>query len=325
VKTKTYRVGWIVPKRSLYARAMPSTRIRAYDAIRHLKNADVKAGLFRPFFRFDIVIFQKAFSAPFLETARSLKRKGIRIVFDVNVNYLDPDPVFVTAEQRRDVREMLSLADAVICPGDYLVERYRERTSSVYRIDEIIDRRFFGTPRALPPDRLPRFVFSGFASKTGDLEKIADILTSFRENRGIETLLVCERDPGIQSFAYRWVRFRFADFPKQLLQGDIAVAPRDLERKYNLGHTFTRIGCPMALGLPVAASPVPSYRGSPALLCESSAQWDHSISRLLDAPGEYRDRSLRGIEYVQERYAPERIVPEYLKLFETLLSGKPGS
>jgi hypothetical protein len=74
---------------------MASTRLRAYDIIRYLKKRDVAAGLFNPLSRYDKAIFQKSFNKKSLELASRLKQKKTEVIFDINVNYIDPDDTFV--------------------------------------------------------------------------------------------------------------------------------------------------------------------------------------------------------------------------------------
>ncbi|EKE19464.1 MAG: hypothetical protein ACD_9C00005G0001, partial [uncultured bacterium] len=37
-------IGWVVGNCSSYGKAMPSTRIRVYDVMKHLKTMDIPAG-----------------------------------------------------------------------------------------------------------------------------------------------------------------------------------------------------------------------------------------------------------------------------------------
>lgn len=314
------RIGWVAPRVLPYSMVMASTRLRTYDVIRYLRKNNVKAGLYNPFSRYDIVVFQKAFSKKFLSLAKKLKDKHIKIVFDINVNYIDSDDLFVTEEQRKDVREMLQIADVVITPSSYLRDLYVKYTDNVYLIEEIIEERFFEAKKEHSDKDEVSLLFCGYAVKSKELYLIKNALKYLYDKHKIKLILICEKDPNLGIVPHKFYKYNYKLLPELLLRGDMKISPRDLSRKYNLGHAFTRIGYPMAVGLPVVASPVPSYQGSPAILCNGPKEWRDNLENLIKSCKLRRELAELGREFVWENFSADKIIEKYKNLFGRLTS-----
>lgn len=138
-------------------------------------------------------------------------------------------------------------------------------------------------------------------------------------------LFICERDPKIklQNIPTEFIYYNQKTIAYDALKGDLFLAPRDLHDAYNLGHSFTKIGIPMALGIPVVASPIPSYEGSPAILLNSNdACWYDTIEELLLDPKRCTQLSLEGRNYCKKHFSSEVIVLMYKELFGRILNVK---
>ncbi len=314
------KIGWVIPRVLPYSMVMASTRLRAYDVIKHLRQNKVKAGLYNPFLRYDLVIFQKAFKSKFLALAEKLKFAKTKIVFDINVNYIDSDTIFVTDQQKRDIKEMLDLADLVITPSSYLRELYARYNEKTFLIEEIIEDRFFKLKKEHMDKKDVALLFCGYAVKCDELYLIKDVLKYLYERYKVRLLLISDKDPRLDLIPYKFFKYNHKMLPELLLQGDIKISPRDLSRKYNLGHTFTRIGYPMALGLPVVASPLSSYRNSPALLCNTAQEWKAALERLVCQWRLRRELGQTGREFVRANFSQGRIIRKYTELFSEAVS-----
>ena len=314
------KIGWVVPQVMPYSIVMASTRLRVYDIIRHLKARGIKTGLYNPFRQYDVVVFQKAFKRRFLSLAEKLKKKGVKIVFDINVNYIDDDSLFVTKQQRRDVRDMLNLTDIVITPSPYLKELYSHYKENTWLIEEIIEDRFFDFQKKHIEKKQVSLLFCGYSAKAKELYLIEDTLKDLYESYGINLVLICEKDPKLNIIPYDFYKYDHKRLPELLLKGDIKISPRDLSRKYNLGHTFTRIGYPMSVGLPVAASPLSSYENSPALLCNDQEQWRQALTKLITDVSLRSELAQRGREFVKGNFSADKIMSKYINLFNELVS-----
>ncbi len=108
----------------------------------------------------------------------------------------------------------------------------------------------------------------------------------------------------------------------QILLGDIFIAPRNMQESYNQGHSFTKIGVAMALGLPVCASPVPSYLHSPAHVCRTLEEWGACLEHLMSDEHERMSCSQAGIAYCHNRYGVDVIMKLYKRFFQTCMQAQ---
>ncbi len=322
-KKNKYKIGWIVPYIRPYNRVIASTRIRAYDIINFINSCstDLCSSLFRKYSNYDVVVFQKTFGKRYQDIAAGLKKKGVKVVFDINVNYVSEKITgnsTVTDRQKDDVKRMISLADSVITPTKFLYNIYREYHDNVVLIEESISKRFYECFKEHIDGNIVKLVYCGYAIKAQELKPIADILKK-QYSKKIDIITICEKDPKLDFLEYEYVFFDYARLPEMLLKGDICIVPRDLTVEYNLGHTFTKIGYPMSVGLCVLASPVPSYKNSPAVLCESLDDWEKSLNDLIMDVDKRKSLARLGREYCQENYSIDIIGQKYLECFNNLI------
>ncbi len=312
------RIGFVVGKRDFYGRVMASTRIRVYDVIRVLnREKGVRAELYSFFGKYDAVVFQKTFSEKYISLAAKLKKRGVKVILDINVNYIDPDSTQVSEKQRDDMARFLSIADAVIVSSPYLMERYGSVFSNLFLIEEMIESSFFRTIKihdSVPSDM--NFLYCGYAVKASELYMLKNMIIKLNGKYGIGLLIIADRDPKLDIIPYRFVKYNHIKLPEILTEGDIGLNPRDVLRKYNLGHSFTKVGYPMAVGLPVAASPVPSYAGSPAVLCEDTKDFEEALTGLIEDKRYREDLAFAGREYIVENFSESVILNKYLRMFD---------
>jgi len=313
------KIGFVVEQRSSYYNAMASTRLRAYDVIKGLKKQQVKAELYYPYLKYDIVIFQKVFSKKYIRLAEKLKSNGCKIIFDINVNYLDNDDTCVTETQQQDIKEFIKITDSVITASIYLKDIYSNIHHDVMCIEEIIEDRFTQKHKTLNNTTNLYLLYCGHATKAKELFLIKDILRHIYDSYKIQIIYICEKDPLIDIIPYKFHKYNHKKLPEQILKADIFINPRDISRQYNLGHSFTKIGYPMALGLPVIASPILSYEKSPAILCNTNEQWINNLTTLIHDPALRNQLALEGQEFVKKNFAENIIIPKYIKLFKSLI------
>jgi glycosyltransferase involved in cell wall biosynthesis len=75
----------------------------------------------------------------------------------------------------------------------------------------------------------------------------------------------------------------------------------------------------MSVGIPVIASKVPSYIGSPALLCENPADWYTNLDLLLSNRDKREMLTREGILYCRENYSKLPITEKYASFFDNIL------
>jgi glycosyltransferase involved in cell wall biosynthesis len=324
-RSRKYRIGAVIPDWvKPYHRAMASTRIRVYDVIKAFDDdKDYVLELWNPLRKYDLVIFQKKFDSGALRLASKLKSIGTKVVLDANVDYYDSTSKYVSNTQYRDIHAFTESADAVVMPTKYIESHVKKLLPSkkTFVIEESIDNYYFRF-RKKDFGRARTIVWAGYAPKASEVLLISDVLQQIHTVNPFRIILICEKDPKIEinSIPIDYVRYDHARIAEQLLLGDIFIAPRDLSDSYNLGHTFTKIGTAMAVGLPVIASAVPSYLDSPAVICKDKSDWLGNLGFMIRDDAYLKQLSERGVEYAKENYSTAVIKEKYRKLFNSMLA-----
>ena len=324
LRSKKYRIGFVIDGYPLfYNKIMASTRIRVYDVIKmFFDDKDFLVELYNPLRKYDIVIFQKKFDKVALFRARKLKSKGTKTVLDINVNYYDLSSKFISFEQNQNVVEFTKIVDTVIVPTEFLQNFIKKLfpNKKIDVIEESIDQRYFKKSKK-SFHKVLNLAWSGYSVKAAELLLIEDVLKELRKEFQFNLLLICEKNPDlkIKGINISFEKYNYEQIADQLLKGDIFLAPRSLNDSYNFAHTFTKIGTGMAVGLPVLASPIPSYRRSPAILCKNKQEWKYSFIKLFTNSFLLYTLSQRGREYVKKYYSVNAIKSKYTKLFQELI------
>ncbi len=319
---KKYSIGWVIDAKWPYRNVMASTRMRCLDIIRFLKNSGIKTDLYRPFEKYDIVIFQKSFSESHYKLAKKLSNAGIKIILDVNVNYFEKtgETKQVTEKQIGDLHRFLDLTDTVLVSSHYIKSIAEKYHPDVYYIPEHISTIGSYSPKVV--SNTLKLLYCGYSVKANSVLIIKDVLRELSKDYDFEFIFVCEKNPSLKlPVKTSFLRYKQNNLVKILRKGDIKIAPRKLNNSYDLGHSFSKIGHPMSVGLPVIASPVPSYRGTPALIAATNEEWIYYLKYLINNPKEYCLLSQRGMSYVRENYSLQKVGQMYLGLFGKYFDG----
>lgn len=99
--------------------------------------------------------------------------------------------------------------------------------------------------------------------------------------------------------------FNYEKHVKELQAADVLISPKILENAYEMGHTEYKIMTGMACGLPVIASPQPSYREALScedlrfkgaqpcgggFLCDDVKQWEAILNTCIEEAAERCDK-----------------------------------
>jgi glycosyltransferase involved in cell wall biosynthesis len=319
------RIGFVFLGLPLpYNKVMPSTRLRVYDIITAFNNSkDYFLEIYKPYKKYDLVIFQKYFDKNAYATAKSLKETGTKIILDINVNYYDKS--FLEKEllyQHKDVIKFTKLADGITTSTTY-IRNYIKKIfpkKSVDFIPENITNNFFIETKKAKKGPL-KLTYAGYSTKAKDLLRLKNILKNLRKKYDFSFLFICEKDPKIHISGIKsdFIKYNQKIIHKQLLKGDIFIAPRDLKNPYNLGHSFTKIGYPMAVGLPTIADEVPSYIGSPAILCNNKKDWTKALKKLLSNKNIRSKIGKKGIKYVKDNFSTVKVKRLYHQYFSKFI------
>ena len=111
-----------------------------------------------------------------------------------------------------------------------------------------------------------------------------------------------------------------------MLNGEFVFAPRDLSEPYNRGHSFFKIGVFLFSGIPVIASPIPSYkeiikRDNCGRLCDSKEDFRNIIKNFFENR-EILINWSRSAKLVMEKYTTLEISKKYITTFKKILTQK---
>jgi len=324
--TKPIRIGFVLDVfPAPYNIIMASARLRAYDVITAFSdNPRYFLELYKPWRKYDIVIFQKAFRPKHRLTAQRLKYSHTIIVLDVNTNVFDENTISPHSKETASstFKAFLPFVDHLIVSSPFLFERANILHTDVPTtlIEEHLPKKIF-TVKKDASKKPATLIYVGYALKAAEVLHIKKILQELHKRYSFQILFLCEKNPNIHINGIECIfkRYRQSRIAQQILEGDIFIAPRDLSRPYNLGHSFSKIGLPMAVGLPIVASPIPSYHSSPALLPKNNKEWYSTLESLFKREVLRIKLSRQGREYCKTHYSTFKIMNEYSHLFKKLI------
>lgn len=358
-KSAKRQVGWVVGDQLEYSpwfqqrdfKAGGSGLVRfewVRDYVNNRLDTDLTYSLYRPWKRFDAVIFQKSMGRRSVDLLRAMKLKGGKTVFDSNVNYYQDwgeeyyKGMRPTNEQMQQAKAMTQEADAVIADSPHLFGICRQMNDRVAWLPDNVDMNL--VPAYLQSDlrRRPLPVFwSGQALKLFELLAIESVLREYRKSftlflvtnslsaldrwrpdvkRRFEALL-CTLDYTIIPFESVEQLFRV------YARGGIFISPRFLDNAYNMGHTEWKVALAMACGRISFCSPVPSYvelarRAEYAgiRVCETNEQWFEAFESVLSCCANIEMEETSARTTIENHYSTEIIAERHAAFVGELLS-----
>ena len=298
-------------------------------------NADpasrVSYSLYRPWQRYDAVIFLKSMNAASQQLAASLRQHGTRVLFDVNVDYFTPaegtfyyDGMAPTARQTADARRMAELSDALIADSSHLAQICAQHHQQVRWISDNVDMRLVPRYRPWKPGAKLDFLWSGEAVKLFELLRIEELLRKYsgRIRLVIVTNDLSALDRWFEPWKSRFTNLLAAiehqiipfqsvtELLKIYARGGVFISPRFLDNTYNWGHTEWKIALPMACGRVALGSPLRSYRevalrsgGAGIRLCENDVEWHAAFDSILSGDFDFAGEERAAREVVEKHYS----------------------
>lgn len=323
------KVGFVISSSEEYTKTMASTRLRCFDVIIFLNNKKIKAEVYNSQKKYEIVIFQKCYSKNHIELARRLKQEGSIVVFDINIDVsqlsenmgiYSQEQIKTINEQKEDINIMLKEVDYVLTSTEYLKSIYSQYHSDVFCIEENVNEQFFKVKKEHKPSTKINLLYVGYSSKAIEINIIKDVLIQLNKEYNIELNCVTDSKPEINYMPINFYKYDQNIVHKQLLDSDIKIAPRDLTKKYNLGHSFTKVAYPMAVGIPAVASPVPSYLNREVLICNNTIQWNETLKKLITNHNYRNYIGNKSREFVLNNFTINTIGQQYIDLIKYILN-----
>lgn len=335
------RVGWFLPHDPTdYTNVSASIWIRCLQLIPYLEEHGVHNVINQPEANTDIAVFVRWQNNDAIAEAARQKERGRKVIYDLVVNYYDLTEVDevpylgnpVKAHHVDEAHRMTALADMVTASSANIADRASREHPHTWYLPDSVDMRHFTRRKTRLGFMLrprPRAIWSGASRKLPEIEPLLPLLREFRLPLTAVTRPLPSGDlPSIhverESFPYRYHEWTYESFPRDILRGEVCIVYRDLSSTYNQGHSHFKVLVFMAQGVPVIASPVPSYHellGEPGagLLCETWDDWRTALTAVTE------DRGLlwRWSQEARRRVAPfttARIAERYVSLFKELHS-----
>jgi hypothetical protein len=293
---------------------------------------------------YDVICFQKVCSPSVLALAHDLRAVGVKTVFVV-CDLVEPQMCAATDATLVISHHLKSLYPAALQERVHVVHDGIERPE-VVKTDQRADRGSAAQPlRAvlvssgyvaslpmigLPPPWLQVNVVAAYPPPAGRWQTWRDLQWRIRQQQGL---------------AARWHSGRFLTHPRvrrvawgpervyhELLAADIGILPIDTPGAGQPGHerqawavkSENRLTLKMSVGLPVVATPIPSYLpviepGVNGCFARSTAEWRDRLEQLRD-PGLRRRLGQAARASVAERYS----VALQAQRFLAVLGGLPA-
>jgi glycosyltransferase involved in cell wall biosynthesis len=296
------------------------------------KKSNFNMEMYRPWRRYDAVVFVKMMNPRCQKLAHELKNKGTQVLFDANVNYYEEEGDYIvpgtrpTPEQKMWATSMTSLADAVVADSQYLADVCRLYNPVVEWIPDAVDTDFF-SPAPKQKDKTPgklKLVWSGVGKKARPLELIEPVLMKLKDRVELEIITSPNEPHNIWSDVMeRLVKagiakislYSYKTYPHSLRKSDVIISPRFLENAYEKAHTEYKITLGMSAGLPALASPQMSYlealKNGGGIICHSVAEWERALNDFIDHPEKRREMGLKARQQVQETYSIPAVAKKY--------------
>lgn len=305
-------IAFYVDDIKTYNKAMASIRMRCYDIIEYLEALGIHAELYKPFKKYKAVIFTKTSTDRSVRMAHKLHGNGVKIYYESHCEYLT-DAGRLDRE-KENILKTLEAADIVGTSSDVQQRMFGEFHNHVLMIPESVHGDFFLHSKTHESKKRITLVYCGYSGKASDTLCIAKVIQRLQQEFGVEMLYICEKDPEIREFPNRYLFYDQRKIPELLMEGDIMIAPRPMEGIENRAHSFTKAAYPLAVGLPTVASPMPSYRDTPVILCTTEIEWYRELSELIRNTDKRKRLGAAGRTFVKEHYSMDTIGKRYLDI-----------
>jgi len=338
------RIAWItdrgLPHRwyhRYYMRLSDAGVMRYRNLIREMRAFDpeLEHELYRSGVRYDLIVVLKCITDEVRTACEVERARGVRMVFDANVNYYSvwgdfPVPgTCPTQRQQENAIALTSIAAGVVADSSFIAEECRRYNARVVHIPDNVNLEIFPHPRRHDQREKITLVWSGISQKAFHLSLIEPVLHRCADQMRLWLVSNNDKYPEcvqrISSFLeMRHFDFTLEHYAKLLTQSDIIISPKVLNNSYELGHSEYKITLGMAAGLPAVASPQRSYveavgHHGGGFICADEMQWQEALERLA-ADADMRDRlGVEARKTVEERYSSTVVARQYRDFLREVL------
>ena len=278
--------------------------------------------------RFDIVVIVKHFESFTPDVLRRLHERPTRLVYDT------ADIRFVqTTSGRRDIYEhpdalerhykpFLRSMDALILASPLQRRDFEDLGIPQVEIARpLLNRRHRTTYAHGGPIRL---VWQGYPENLAPMERLHPIIRRLREETGLDIRLVYDTSgPARDEGPIQHTEWKIHRWERVLAASDVAVAIKPLDDPFQQRKAPTKVVSYMAAGLPVVCTPSEADRrviahGETGFFAYEDREWHACLGALVTDPSLRERVGTAARQHVLEGYGVDRIVADYLRLFDRL-------
>lgn len=307
-------IGYWIESVQDYNKALASVRMRVYDVIDYLDKYGISAELYKKNRDYKLVIVYKPVKKETLQLVHSLKDKGIKVIYEGINDYMADHDIKKHPEWKY-VEEIIKLADGVITVPGMAVRELKKYNDNVFGLSEAVSYNLLAFKKKVSNVPKCDLIYCGYSTKAKDLLLIKDVLNDYQKRYGATLWIISDRRPKLENLKYDFIKYDNKVIGRQLAKGDVFVAPRNMNSDLSYINSINKIAYPMAIGLPVLASPIESYMGSPALLCYNKEDWIENLNSMAQNHERMRQIGKNSVEYVNNNLSMDIIGKEYVKIF----------
>jgi hypothetical protein len=323
------------------------------EYVNRLENQQLVYELYRPLKQYHAVVFLKSMSSESASLARNLSKRGVKTVFDLNVDYLTPasgkfyyEEMAPSEEQRLRTAEMCRICDGVFCASAHITSVATSYNDQVLWLpdnirDDLIAKTNDWQPRL--GEKIP-LLWSGQAVKLFELLRIKDVLLEFCDR--VHLRLITNSLSALD----KWPRPLYREFmtflgrmPHDIIpfstveslleiysQGGVCISPRHLDNSYNRGHSEWKITLALAKGCLTLASEQQSYvtvqqraGGRGVVICRTDDDWHDALERVCSGGFAWQSNADAALKVVREYYATSVVARHHADAMRSILAGRP--
>jgi hypothetical protein len=313
-----------------------STRLRVFLPIRHINNRsqEITCQLFKPnkIDEYALVIFQKAYTTEDIELAIALKKRNVKIAFDLCDNHFYNPSHSEEGDERNDrLRKIIDLADAISVSNKGLGQ-LTERNYTL--IDDMVEYSVHNSlacnlfrPFSNLAKRRKRLQLVWFGSAGSevprfgmiDIVKIVPELNELSRQINLELSVISNSKEKFKQYLatarfptcyYEW---RKATFPYIMQRQDITLIPIDVN-PFTAYKTNNRPVFSLILGIPVVADKIESYEVLSEFI--RFGNWKQNIEAYWKNPLLRSNDVASGQEFIRRRYNEEVISDQWISFIK---------
>lgn len=318
------------------------------DAVNRNPDSGLHYELYRPWHRYDALVFVKAMDSRNQRLRDRALAAGKPVLFDANVNYYDREGTYYyegmapTDQQRHNAESMTRQCTAVIADSSFLEQRCRQFNSRTTWIPDNVNTTLIPAIAPMRGAGTLNLAWSGQANKLFEFLAIEPALRRFAKH--VRLYLITNSLSGLD----RWkpeIRRQFdrllADIPHTIVPYTsvndllafyaqhpcIGISPRFLDNAYNQGHTEWKIALPMACSRLTLASPVPSYTDVAARsankglwICPDNTAWESSFDHLLSNRVDWDTETTAARNVIEQHYSTPVIARQHAAYIDRIIN-----